>query len=65
MSIQNEIDRINNAKNQIKLAIEQKGVPVPSEIKIDEYPQFVSQIRKGYSTYSELMASGKNYNDLM
>lgn len=48
MSIQNEISRIEQAKSDIKSAIEVKGVEVPESVKIDGYPELVRQIGKNY-----------------
>lgn len=45
--IYNEIDRINQAKGEIAGAIGEKGVDVPEQAKIDEYPGYVRQIRTG------------------
>lgn len=45
--IYNEIDRIEGAKGEIAEAIEEKGVAVPEEAKIEEYPGLVRQIRQG------------------
>lgn len=44
MSIQNEISRIEQAKSDIKSAIEGKGVEVPESVKIDGYPELVRKI---------------------
>lgn len=45
--IYNEIDRINQAKGEIAGAIGEKGVDVPEQAKIDEYPGYVRQIQTG------------------
>lgn len=45
--IYNEIDRIEGAKGEIAEAIEEKGVAVPEEAKIEEYPGYVRQIQTG------------------
>lgn len=42
--IYNEIDRINDAKGGIAEAIEEKGVDVPNDAKIEDYPGLVRQI---------------------
>ena len=44
MSIQNEINRIEQAKSDIKSAIMDKRVEVPEGTKIDGYPELVRQI---------------------
>lgn len=50
MSIATEISRIQQAKADIKSAIEAKGVTVPSSAKIDTYDDYVSQISSGGDT---------------
>lgn len=45
--IYNEIDRINNAKQGIAEAIEEKGVEVPAGSHIEGYPGLVRQIQTG------------------
>lgn len=47
MSIATEITRIQQAKADIKTAIEAKGVTVPSSATIDTYDDYVSQISGG------------------
>lgn len=44
MSLESEITRISNAKADIKTAIEQKGVDVSDEARIDDYADYVNQI---------------------
>ena len=44
MSIQTEIQRLNEAKLQLKAAIEAKGVTVESTITLDGYPELVEDI---------------------
>lgn len=44
MSIQNEITRISNAKQDIAAAIENKGVSVPSNLTIDRYAAKINEI---------------------
>ena len=44
MSIQSEIQRLNEAKLQLKAAIEAKGVTVESTITLDGYPDLVEDI---------------------
>lgn len=46
-AVQNEIDRINAAKENIKTAIESKGVSVPSSEKIDTYASYIQAIETG------------------
>lgn len=47
MSIASEITRIQQAKADIKTAIEAKGVTVPSSATIDTYDDYVTQISGG------------------
>lgn len=47
MAISTEITRIQQAKADIKTAIETKGVTVPSSATIDVYDDYVSQISGG------------------
>lgn len=47
MSLQSEINRIEDAKGDIRNAIVEKGVSVPTSAKIDEYASYVSQIPTG------------------
>ena len=44
MSLESEITRISNAKADIKTAIEQKGVDISDEARIDDYADYVNQI---------------------
>ena len=45
MSIASEISRLNTAKENIKTAIQNKGVSVQSSTKIDGYPSLINQIQ--------------------
>lgn len=45
MSIATEISRLNTAKADIKTAIQNKGVVIPSDKKIDTYPTYINQIQ--------------------
>ena len=47
MSISTQIQRIQQAKTDIKAAISDKGVTVPDNATIDTYPTYVSQISSG------------------
>lgn len=51
MSVQNEINRISDAKNDIRSAIIAKGVSVPEDAKIDTYAELINNIKQdvGYS----------------
>lgn len=49
MSIQSEIDRLSVAKTGLKSAIENAGISVDVEIKIDAYPALVDSISQNIS----------------
>lgn len=49
MSIATEITRLQNAKTDIKTAIEAKGVTVSSSAKLDTYDDYIAQISGGGS----------------
>lgn len=55
MSIAKHIQRLQTAKADIKTAIENKGVTVPTNATIDAYPTYVSQITSGGDGYKEVM----------
>lgn len=54
MSIQTEIERLENSKNNLKTSIENKGISIPADAKIDTYSTFVDQIPIGTNNYDEL-----------
>lgn len=47
MSVNSEIERLQNAKSALKTAIEGKGVSVPASTKLDGYPALVDSIEQG------------------
>ena len=47
MSISSEITRLTQAKADIKTAIENKGVTVPTNAKLDDYPELIDDIEQG------------------
>lgn len=47
MAISTEITRLQQAKADIKTAIEAKGVSVPSSAKLDVYDTYIGQIQQG------------------
>lgn len=47
MSIADEIQRLQDAKSDIKTAIENKGVTVPSTAKLDTYNSYINSITTG------------------
>lgn len=50
MSITTEIQRLQQAKSNLKTAIESMGVTVPASAKISQYHTYVSQIQSSVST---------------
>ena len=53
MSIANEIKRIKDAKAAIKQSIENKGVPVGEDVKLDKYAEYIDNIEVGSGSDSE------------
>lgn len=47
MSISDQISRLQNAKANIKTSIENKGVTVPNDTKLDGYPALIDSIEAG------------------
>ena len=47
MSIADQITRLNNAKAAIKTSIENKGVTVGDDVKLDAYPALIDSIEAG------------------
>lgn len=47
MSVNSEIERLQNAKSALKTAIEGKGVSVPAVTKLDGYSALVDSIQAG------------------
>jgi hypothetical protein len=58
MSINSEISRILQAKEDLKAAIELKGVTVPSASRINDYPALVGQISGGGGSGSSELPTG-------
>lgn len=52
MSIQSELSRLQKAKEDLKAALEGKGVSVPEETTLDGYGALVSDISGGLHTIS-------------
>lgn len=52
MSVQSELTRITNAKSSIKMAIENKGVAVPSVTKLDGMAALINNITAGELPYT-------------
>ena len=52
MSIASEIQRIQDAKDDIKTAIENKGVTVPSATKLDGYSELIDSIKPNIVPYA-------------
>lgn len=49
MSISDQITRLQNAKASIKTSIENKGVTVPDDVKLDAFPALIDDIQAGGS----------------
>lgn len=47
MSVQTEINRLTSAKEDIKIAIESKGVTVPEDVKLDGIAALIESITTG------------------
>ena len=66
MSVASEIDRIEQAKEDIKSEIAAKGVSVPSNAKIDDLAQYVAAIPTGGAPTETVTAatltSGSDYS---
>lgn len=57
MSIASEITRLQTAKADLKTAIENKGVTVPSATKLDGYASLVDQISGGSSLHTVTLST--------
>ena len=70
MSIASEIERLQGAKSEIKTSIENKGVTVSSDAKLDDYSDYIDSIASGgtdtsdatLSSNSELLAGVTAYS---
>lgn len=62
MSIQEQITRLESAKAGIKTAIENKGVTVSADSKLDTYPNYISQIETGGGTGGKIKPSSINFS---
>lgn len=59
MSVQSEIDRLKTAKSGLATAITGKGVTVPDDATLSEYPALVDQIQTGGGGEPEPPDDGK------
>ena len=73
MTISDEILRLQNAKSSIRTSIENKGVTVGDDAKLDEYPALIDSISGGggsetqyeYPNYFEIVTNGgTNFTEL-
>lgn len=63
MSIQSEIDRINNAKSEIASAISSKGVSVAGDTNIEDLPALIRSIpQEGGENVSDLFKITCDFN---
>lgn len=53
MSVADQIRRIKNAKAAIKEAIQNKGVTVSDDAKLDDYPRYINSIEAGSGSDSD------------
>ena len=53
MTIVNEINRLNNAKAAIKEAIQNKGVAVGDDVKLDKYAEYIDNIEASSGSDSD------------
>lgn len=60
MSVENQIDRINQAKLDLRTAIQNQGVTVPDDAKIDTYSTYVDGISTVRSVADVLPDDGGN-----
>lgn len=60
MSIQTELTRLQNAKSDLRSAIQSKGVTVPSAATLDNYGALVEQIETGDMHKAVYDPQGKN-----
>lgn len=60
MSVENQIDRINQAKLDLRTAIQNQGVTVPDDAKIDTYSAYVNGISTVRSVSGVLPDDGGN-----
>jgi hypothetical protein len=59
MSIKNEIERLQNAKNGIASAITRKGVSVPEGVKLDGMEELIDGIETGVDTSDATASSNE------
>ena len=57
MSIASEISRLQTAKQNIKSSIEGKGVNVPSDATLSDYPDYIDNIEQGGGDYDGIIKS--------
>lgn len=62
MDITSEIVRLQTAKANIKSAIEDKGVVIPSDAKLDTYDTYIDQIQTGGNNASTITITLPSYN---
>lgn len=61
MAISDEITRLQNAKSQIKTAIENKGVTVPEGTTLDGYSPLINEIKTQGEYQSKSVVPSKDY----
>lgn len=50
MSVSTQISRLNSAKDNLKQSIENAGVTVPDQSKLDSFPGFVDTISSNFNS---------------
>lgn len=67
MSIATELARLRRAKNEIKEAIEDKGVDVPNDKRLDDYDDYVKMIRAATDPleWGKIIGNIEDQEDLM
>lgn len=63
MSIASEIERLQNAKADIKTSIESKGVTVPSNETLDNYSDYIDSIQTGGGGTTSVFKKDVNFYD--
>lgn len=64
MSIATEITRLQNAKADIKTAIESRGVTVPSSAKLDVYDDYILQLGGSLIAYDSTNSFSTDANNI-
>lgn len=63
MSVQNEINRLSEAKSAIRSSIIEKGVDVPEQASITEYQAYIQNIQQQADYSTTAIDTGKKWID--